>query len=151
MANVFDPEWDEEREDGPFRWRRARIGRQSGSLRLGASVFELPPGGATFPLHAHFANEELLVVLAGAPTLSTADGRRVLAPGEAVAFRAGRGGAHRIDNHGGDPVRLLIVSTMLAPEINAMLEDGTYWIRDYPPGGDGEGADLDLRLPPQDA
>ena len=31
-------------------------------------------------------------------------------------------------------MRVLIVSTMRAPEINAMLEDGKYWLRDYVPG-----------------
>jgi hypothetical protein len=29
---------------------------------------------------------------------------------------------------------VLIVSTMRAPEINAMLEDGCGWLRDYVPG-----------------
>ena len=109
---------------------------QSGARELGASLFEVPPGAATFPLHAHFANEELLVVLCGRPTLRTRDGARELAPGEVVAFLAGLDGAHRLDNLSDEPVRLLIVSTMRAPEINAMLEDTTYWLRDYVPGTD---------------
>jgi uncharacterized cupin superfamily protein len=134
MANVFEPEWDAERDAEPFRWKRARLGRQSGARELGASLFEVPPGAATFPLHAHFANEELLVVLAGRPTLRTRDGERELAPGEVVAFPAGLDGAHRLDNLSDEPVRLLIVSTMRAPEINAMLEDNKYWLRDYVPG-----------------
>ena len=96
-----------------------------------------PPGAATFPLHAHFANEELLVVLSGRPTLTHA--RRASANwrrGEVVAFPAGLDGAHRLDNRSDEPVRVLIVSTMRAPEINAMLEDGQYWLRDYVPGTD---------------
>ena len=31
-------------------------------------------------------------------------------------------------------MRLLIVSTMRAPEINAMYETGQFWLRDYVPG-----------------
>lgn len=147
MANVFEPEWDEERDQGLFRWRRARLGRQSGAERLGASLFALPPGSATFSLHAHFANEELLVVLVGTPTLTTGEGERELVPGEVVAFPAGLDGAHRLDNRSIEEVRLLIVSTMLAPEINAMLEDETFWIRDYAPGADPASGALDLRLP----
>jgi uncharacterized cupin superfamily protein len=148
MANVFEPDWDEERDEAPFRWRRARVGRQCGASELGASVFALPPGSATFPMHAHFANEELLVVLAGVPTLSTEAGERELAPGEIVAFPTGLAGAHRLDNRGGEEARLLIVSTMRAPEVNAMLEDESFWIRDYPPGGDPASGTLDVRLRP---
>jgi len=134
MPNVFEPEWDAERDAEPFRWKRALVGRQSGARDLGASLFEVAPGAATFPLHAHFANEELLVVLSGRPTLRTREAERELAPGEVVAFVAGLEGAHRIDNRTDEPVRLLIVSTMRAPEINAMIDEGKYWLRDYVPG-----------------
>ena len=150
MANVFEPEWDAERDAEPFRWKRARLGVQSGARELGASLFEVPPGAATFPLHAHFANEELLVVLTGRPTLTTRAGEpRELAPGEVVAFPAGLDGAHRLDNLTDEPVRLLIVSTMRAPEINAMLEDGKYWLRDYVPGTDPPAGAFDVWTTPQ--
>jgi uncharacterized cupin superfamily protein len=145
MPNVFDPAWDAERDDPPFRWRRARIGRQAGARDLGASLFELPPGSATFPLHAHYANEEMIVVLAGRPSLVGAGGEvRVLAPGDVVACPPGRDGAHRLDNHGEEPARVLIVSTMRAPEINEMLEDNTFWVRDYAPGLTPADPSLDL-------
>jgi uncharacterized cupin superfamily protein len=146
MPNLFDPEWDAERDEPPFRWRRARLGRQAGAQDLGASLFEIPPGAATFPLHAHFANEEMLLVLAGRPTLTSADGSsRDLAAGDVVACPAGRSGAHRIDNNRDEPARVLIVSTMKAPEINEMLEDGTYWVRDYAPGLTPEDPSLDVQ------
>jgi uncharacterized cupin superfamily protein len=145
MPNLFEPDWDAERDDPPFRWRRARLGRQAGARDLGASLFELAPGAATFPLHAHFANEELLVVLAGRPTLTVLDGTaRELAPGDVVACPVGREGAHRVDNGTDEPVRVLIVSTMKAPEINEMLEDGTFWVRDYAPGLTPDGSTLDV-------
>jgi uncharacterized cupin superfamily protein len=143
--NVFEPDWDAQRDEPPFRWRRARLGRQAGARELGASLFELPPGAATFPLHAHFANEELLIVLAGRPTLTSLDGStRSLEPGELVACPAGRSGAHRLDNDTSEPARILIVSTMKAPEINEMLEDGTFWVRDYAPGLTPEEPALDV-------
>jgi uncharacterized cupin superfamily protein len=145
MPNVFDPDWDAGRDEPPFRWRRARLGRQAGARDLGASLFEVPPGGATFPLHAHYANEEMIVVLAGRPSLTRADGEvEQLAPGDLVACPAGRGGAHRLDNHGDEPVRVLLVSTMRAPEINEMLEDGSFWVRDYAPGLTPEDPTLDV-------
>jgi uncharacterized cupin superfamily protein len=145
MANVFEPDWDAERDEPPFRWRRARLGRQAGARDLGASLFELPPGAASFPLHAHFNNEEMIVVLAGRPSLTSARGEvRRLMPGELVACPAGREGAHRLDNHTDEPVRVLLVSTMRAPEINEMLEDGTFWVRDYAPGLTPEDPALDV-------
>jgi uncharacterized cupin superfamily protein len=84
-------------------------------------------------------------VLAGRPTLTGADGTaRTLEPGEVVACPAGREGAHRLDNTGDEPARVLIVSTMRAPEINEMLEDGTFWVRDYAPGLTPENPTLDV-------
>src|SRR5919198_718548 len=91
MANVYEPEWDAERDAPPYVWKRSRIGRQIGARQLGASLFELPPGATSFPLHIHYANEEMLVVLAGRPTLHGLSGsRRVLDAGEGVARPAGR-------------------------------------------------------------
>ena len=146
MPNIFDPDWDVERDEPPLAWRRARLGRQAGARDLGASLFEIPPGAATFPLHAHFHNEEMLVVLAGRPTLTSLDGStRELATGEVVACLAGREGAHRLDNHADELARVLIVSTMKSPEINEMLEDGTYWVRDYVPGHDPPDDALDAQ------
>jgi uncharacterized cupin superfamily protein len=146
MPNLFNPDWDVELDSPPFRWRRARLGRQAGSEQLGASLFEVPPGAATFPLHAHFNNEELLVVLAGRLRLTVADGSsRELATGDVVACPAGRAGAHRLDNDGDETARVLIVSTMKAPEINEMLEDGSYWVRDYAPGLTPEDPGLDVQ------
>ena len=147
MPNLFDPHWDASRDEAPYHWRRSRLGRQAGARALGASLFELAPGGATFPLHAHLANEELLLVLAGRPTLTTPDGERALAEGEVVAFPAGRAGAHRLDNRTDAPVRLVIVSTMCAPDVNLMLEDGTAWVRDYAPGLEPPEGAVDFLVP----
>ena len=147
MPTLFDPAWDAERDDGPFRWRRAFLGRQAGSRQLGASLFAVPPGGATFPLHAHLANEELLLVLAGRPTLVTTDGERELPEGEVVAFVAGRDGAHRLENRTDAEVRLVLLSTMRAPEVNLMLEDGTAWVRDYVPGTEPPPDAVDFHAP----
>jgi uncharacterized cupin superfamily protein len=151
MGNLYNPEWDVERDEPPYRWRRARLGRQAGCRRLGASLFEVAPGAATFPLHIHYANEELLVVVDGRPTLRTLDGTRVLEPGELVAFPAGREGAHRISNDSDEPARVLVVSTMHAPDINEFPDEGRFWVRDYVPGTDPPDGALDLHLRPLDA
>jgi uncharacterized cupin superfamily protein len=150
MANVYEPAFDADRDDPPFRWRRALLGRQAGAEALGASLFELPSGAATFPLHAHHANEELIVVVAGRPTLATGDQERELDPGEVVACPRGLRGAHRLDNRTDEPVRVLIVSTMFAPEINEFPETGRVWIRDYAPGSEAPPGALDRFLQPEE-
>ena len=136
MPNALDPQWDAEQDLTPFRWRRARVGKQAGSRELGASVFELAPGGATFPLHAHHANEEMLVVLRGRPTLRTIDGDRALDEGEVVSFPVGRRGAHRVENRSDAPVRILLVSTMIGPDVVEHIESEKVYARSYPPGAD---------------
>jgi uncharacterized cupin superfamily protein len=146
--NVFDPSFDAEQDEAPFTWRRARLGRQAGGDKLGASLFELPPGASSFPLHVHHANEELIVVLAGRPTLRTIDAERELSPGEVVACPSGRRGAHRIDNRTDGPIRFLIVSTMIAPEVNEYPDSGKIWARTFPPGGDGPEEALDVLARP---
>jgi uncharacterized cupin superfamily protein len=146
MPNLIEPDFDAERDDGRFRWRRARLGRQAGSDQLGASLFELPPGAASFPLHAHYANEELLLVLEGEPTLRTLEGVRPLERGEVVACPAGRRGAHELRNETDAPVRILIVSTMRAPDINEFPDSGEFWVRDYPPGTEAPPGALDRHL-----
>jgi uncharacterized cupin superfamily protein len=60
VANVFEPEWDVASDRDPYRWRRSFVGRRAGAQKLGASLFDVPPGASTFPLHAHHAKEELL-------------------------------------------------------------------------------------------
>jgi uncharacterized cupin superfamily protein len=147
QPNVFHPRWDAKRDELPFRWRRARIGREAGAQALGLSLFEVPPGAATFQLHAHHANEELIIVLAGQLILTTPEVERELKTGEVVACAVGREGAHRLDNRGDKPARVLIASTMVAPDITELLEDEQLWVRNYPPGGDPGPNALDVKLP----
>ena len=57
---------------------------------LGATVYELPPGARWADLHVHYANEELIVVLAGKPTLHTLEGAASSSPASSSPARAGR-------------------------------------------------------------
>lgn len=124
MADVFKPEWEFESDEPPFLYRVAPIGAQAGAQRLGASLYEIAPGGQVSPLHVHHANEELILVVTGRPILRTADGSRTLPAGAVVAFPAGKSGAHSVENRTNEPVRVLIVSTMLYPDVVEHVETG---------------------------
>ncbi len=124
MANVFEPDFDPASGTPGFEHRRARVGRQAGCEHLGASVYAVPAGQATFPYHWHSANEEMLMVLQGRPSLRTPDGWRQLAEGEVVAFPTGERGAHQIANRSDEEIRFLVISEMNAPEVNGYPDSG---------------------------
>lgn len=134
MPNIFESDWDMHVDRGAYRWKRSFVGRRSGAEKLGASLYELAPGASTFPLHVHHANEELIVVLSGHLVLRTIDVQQELREGDVVACPTGRRGAHRLDNRGSEPARILIVSTMVAPELNEYPDSGLVWARTYAPG-----------------
>lgn len=133
MANLFEPEWVE-RTEAPFRGRTFRVGAAAGCERLGATLYEIDPGENGSPFHLHHANEELIVVLAGRPTLRTADGTRRLAPGEVVACPAGPAGAHQLRNETDEPVRALVISTMVYPEVAELPDSDKVLVISHPPG-----------------
>jgi uncharacterized cupin superfamily protein len=137
--NLFDPEFDPPSDREGFRGRRARLGRQAGAEHLGASLFELEPGQAAFPLHYHLGNEELLIVLAGRTCLRSPGGERELAVGEVVACPVGEPGAHQVVNRGSEPARIVIISEMNGPDVVVRPESGKISAFGRAPGAAGEG------------
>lgn len=126
--NINRPEWDREIPEPPVRLRAMHVAARAGADELGATIFEIDPGGAVSPYHLHHGNEELLIVLSGTPQLRTPDGVRELEAGAVVAFPRGPDGAHQVANAAGatEPARLLIVSTMNFPDVAEHLDGGTY-------------------------
>jgi uncharacterized cupin superfamily protein len=124
MPNVFHPEWEVELQSGDMILRAVRVGAAAGARALGATLYELEPGAAVSPLHVHHANEELLVVIAGRPTLRDAEGEREVGEGELVAFPAGPEGTHQVLNRGEAPARVLLISTMVSPDVVEHPESG---------------------------
>src|SRR3954464_321848 len=112
-ANLFDSQPDFEHEGVTLR----SVAKAAGAEVLGATAYELGPGSRWADLHFHHANEELLLVLDGRPTLHTLDEERELSPGDVVAFLRGRRGADRLSNETDTAAPFVIVSTKLMPEI----------------------------------
>jgi uncharacterized cupin superfamily protein len=137
MANIDDPLFDEPREHPGFRCQRARLGRQAGSERLGLSLWELPPGEAAYPYHFHYTEEELVVVLDGAPSLRGADGWRDLCEGEVVAFPRGEHGGHQLVNRTSETVRFLSFSSSGEPDLVMYPDSGKLGAFERLPDGGG--------------
>jgi uncharacterized cupin superfamily protein len=132
--SLFSSDFDEAGDREGFRWRGTSLAYRAGSERLGASIYEVEPGNATFPYHYHLANEELLLVLKGRPHLRTPEGWRQLEEGEVVAFPLGERGAHQLMNRTEEPVRFVVVSEMVAPEIAVYPDSGKVGVREHAPG-----------------
>jgi uncharacterized cupin superfamily protein len=137
VPNVNRPEFEQGGRPEGYRSRRARIGYELGTEMLGASLFEVPPGEAAYPYHYHYADEEMLIVLDGTPTLRTPDGERELEQGEVVAFPLGERGAHKIFNRGEETVRFLAISSSGRPDIVVYPDSGKIGVGERLPRGGG--------------
>ncbi|TMK71229.1 MAG: cupin domain-containing protein [Actinobacteria bacterium] len=138
MTNVLDPEWSE----GSDGSKRSRIGREAGTKRIGASLYELSSGARPWPYHYQYANEEMMIVLSGRPHLRTPEGWRQLEPGEVVAFPRGPAGGHQVENRGDDPARYLMLSEMNAPEAVVYPDSDKVGVLSRPPGSAGDEEEL---------
>jgi uncharacterized cupin superfamily protein len=114
--NIAEPDFTFDPTD-PDRFRSGlfRFGKLIGMRKLGASVYELPPGQSICPYHYEYGEEEALLVLEGRPTLRHPDGSDELEPWDAVAFPEGPEGAHAVSNNTDETVRLLMFSTIALP------------------------------------
>ncbi len=131
--NVYGSDWDLTFSGVGM----ASITKPGGAELLGATVYELEAGAKWADLHVHYANEEMIIVLAGTPTLHTLGESRELAAGEVVVCLRGRQGAHRVQNASSDVVRIVIVSTLLMPEIVEYPERGHVFVMTEAPYTEG--------------
>jgi uncharacterized cupin superfamily protein len=113
--------WDDVPDWGGVGARRL-VRPEGGSL--GASLWELQPGGAQFVYHFHHGSDELLVVLRGRPTARLHDGERQLEEGEVVPLPRGPEGGHQLRNETGEVARVLIVSSNVGPDVAEYPDTG---------------------------
>jgi uncharacterized cupin superfamily protein len=124
VFNLQGDEWNRTEERDGWRSKDVWVGQRLNAELIGGSMFELEPGHKLFPYHTHHANEEWVIVLRGEPTLRTHEGEQVLREGDVVAFPRGKEGAHQIRNDTDAPIRVLMLSTLIAPDIVEYLDTG---------------------------
>jgi uncharacterized cupin superfamily protein len=91
--------WGEGVNRGRFQQRRKALGGE----KLACGLWELPPGKASFPFHAHHVTEEALFVISGRGKVRTPEGLTDIGPGDFVDFPPG-GAAHQLLNEGTEPL-----------------------------------------------
>jgi len=124
IFNLNGDEWDRVEDRPGWRSKDAWVGAHLDAELIGASMYELEPGDRLWPYHTHHANEEWMIVLRGHPTLRTPEGEQELVEGDVVAFPRGPAGAHQIANRTEEPLRVLMLSTLLSPDIVEYLDSG---------------------------
>jgi uncharacterized cupin superfamily protein len=109
--NVFDAAVSYDPSDPePYKAGGNRFGPAIGASRMGATVYEIPPGQSLCPYH-YESEEEWVLVLRGRLTVRHPDGEDVLGPGDITAFPVGPAGAHKTTNNGGETVRMVMFAT----------------------------------------
>ena len=63
-------------------------------------------------------------MLRGTPTLRSPEGEQQLKEGDVVCFPRGKDGAHQVSNRTESPIRVLMLSTRIAPNIVEYLDSG---------------------------
>ena len=124
VFSLSGDEWDGTEERDGWRSKGVAVGRRLNAELIGAGLYELEPGHKLYPFHTHHANEEWLLVMRGEPTLRTADGEQELREGDVAVFRRGKDGFHQVINRTESPIRVLMLSTLLAPDIVEYSDSG---------------------------
>lgn len=121
-----------------FHAAMAAIAAPLGAGHLGARLVEVPPGKAAWPFHAHHANDEIFVILAGTGELRFGPDRYPVAAGMvAVCPAGGAETAHQLIATGTAPLRYIAVSTMREPEVMTYPDSGKFTVfAGAAPGGD---------------
>lgn len=139
FINVDDVEWEEHEHGEEYAARRKQLTDKSGAEKLGASIYEVPPGKAAWPRHYHLVNEEAIFVQSGRGLLHCGRNKLEVKEGDWVSLPAGKKHAHKLVNHGDEPLRYLCVSTMEEPEVIKYPDSDKVGVfAGSAPGGDKE-------------
>lgn len=116
--------------DTPCQPRRKKaIGDAGGLTQFGAHIITLPPGAWSSQRHWHSAEDELVMIIEGHPTLIDDSGETALSPGDFTAHPAASGNGHHMKNLTDKDVKFLIIGTR-----NPQADSGHY-------------PDIDLAIP----
>lgn len=134
VFNLYGEQWNRVEDRPGWQSKDGWVGAHIGAELIGGSVYELEPGCRLWPYHTHHANEEWLLVVRGRPTLRTPEGEQELEEGDVVAFPRGKAGPHQVINRTEAPIRVLMISTLIQPDLVEYIDSGKLGAR----SADGE-------------
>lgn len=129
IVNLSDVAFTDHKNGERFEAKLASLAPLIGAQKLGARLCVVPAGKAAWPFHAHYVNEEMVVVLEGAGTLRLGEERLPLKAGDVISLRPGGAeSAHQILNDSNAELRYLAISTMEHPEVALYPDSGKFGV-----------------------
>jgi uncharacterized cupin superfamily protein len=107
----------------------ARLATGTAATKLGISIDTLAPGKRGCPYHAHYAQEEAFVVLAGAGHLRVSGEMLAIKAGDVIFIPPGPQYPHQIVNTSTAPLKYLSIGTRESPEVVEYPDSGKYLAR----------------------
>ena len=86
-----------------------RLSDASGLTQFGANLITLPPGTWSSQRHHHSAEDEIVYIISGHPTLYEGGAPIALSPGDVTAHPMGDGIGHHMKNESDEDVVFLVV------------------------------------------
>jgi uncharacterized cupin superfamily protein len=146
VMNLDELSFEKHGHGDGFEAECGQIARALGAEMLGYQIIKIPEGKKPFPLHFHYANEEMFLVMEGAGTLRDGASERALRVGDVIACPPGPGSEHQIVGGPGG-ISVLAVSTRVAPEIVEYPESNKVGVLGGPPGADPSGRTIRQFMP----
>jgi uncharacterized cupin superfamily protein len=106
------------------------LGDAGGLTQFGVNLTRIAPGSASALRHWHESEDEFIYMLEGELVLVENDGETVLQPGDAAAFKAGSGNAHRLINRTTRDAVYIEVGTRAAADHVHYPDDDLTLLRD---------------------
>lgn len=89
--------------------RKKAVGDFGGLTQFGAHIITLPPGAWSSQRHWHSAEDEMVMILDGHPTLIDNDGETTLKPRDMTIHPAGEANGHHMINRTDKDVSFIII------------------------------------------
>jgi uncharacterized cupin superfamily protein len=135
ILNLDDIELRSFGKGGTFSAMLGRIGAPLGMQKIGCGLVVLEPGNKAWPIHEHYAQEELFIILEGQGSIRYADGTYPVRTGDVIFTPPGKNTAHQIINTSDAPLRYLAFSSTDSPEICFYPDSGKYGTFHHEKGG----------------